>query len=272
MNLSQRRFLVSQVGVVQRLAIDYYRLARQIPGGFGKVFQETKTSYYLWEDRNKGKILTRRQQLALKKNFDDLGKLAIFAALQSIPVVGTVPMIVALTYPRLLLTSQFWSDEQKETFQLQEYDERCHYTLELVKYVSNRQASLSSTQHFPLVCLSQEHINLLAGANSVYGHDMIYRIAPKFLTLHMMERISAFLCKDDILLRSEGLDDMCVAELREALLQRGIKPLKGDVSEFKESLNAWLQAHENFGNKSSYILHAVAMGQVQNSPIPREVA
>ena len=268
----QQRYFVSQAEMLQRQVVNYYRLARQIPGGFGKVFQETKNSYYLWEERNKGKILTRRQQLVLKKNFDDLGKLAVFAALQSIPVVGTVPMIVALTYPRLLLTSQFWSDEQKDMFQLQEYGERCLYTLELVEFMSNRQTSFSSSQICPLVCLSREHINLLAGANSVYGHDLMYRITPKFLTLYIMERIAAFICKDDNLLRSEGLDDMCITELREALLQRGIIPLEGDVSEFRESLDSWLQAHKNIGNKPSYILHAVAMGQIRDNPIPQETA
>lgn len=256
---------------MQKQAMNYYRLATQIPGGFGKVFQETKSSYYLWEARNKGKILTRRQELALKKNFADLGKLSVFAVAQSFPVVGTLPIIVALTYPRHLLTSQFWSDEQKVAFQLQEYDERNIYALGLRKFILSRQSSSSSSQTSPLMFLSREHINLLAGANSVYGHDMMYRIAPKFMTLFIMERIAAFLFKDDTLLRSEGLDDMCIAELREALLQRGMRPFDGDVSEFRESLNAWLETHENAAATSSYILHAAAMGQVRNSPMPHEV-
>ena len=262
---------------MEKVLFHYLKQAIQLPGGFKKLFIETRDGLPLRRRRENGEILCRRDEIMLFKNSKALRKLALFAVVQTVPVAGWLPIIIALTYPRELLTSHFWSDDEKETFFLKEYSERCHCAIQMKNHLDKCcQPDLStfipSTQSFPsLRFLPRTHLMLLAGANATHGNCITHRFSPTFLTRYLMEQKAAFILKDDDFLRAGGLDDMTVDELQEALLLRGYNPSLGetftDLHQFKESLRGWLRAHDSekrtghMVNSASYILHAVALSE-----------
>jgi hypothetical protein len=250
----------------------YFHQAKQIPIGFRNVFDETKDSVAFRRKRYAGASLSRRQEMVLKNNSEALGKLLVFAISQIVPVVSWVPVIVALSYPRYLLTSHFWSDEQKKKFRQSEYAERRQYALQLRNLIGLGQLPLSDHmtlfqtggQLSSLSHLSSDHIKLLAGANATHESFVVHRFMPTYLTRLAMEDDAAFIQKDDILLRKEGVDDMSLEELEDALVKRGLNPILSDdatnVLNMKQCLTNWLNKSSTGG--TSYILHSAAMNGI----------
>jgi LETM1-like protein len=263
---------------MEKLAYHYLKQAKQLPGGFRKLFNETRVGLALRSQRSKGETLSRREEIMLFKNSKALRKLALFAFVQTIPVAGWLPIIIALTYPRELLTSHFWSEDEKESFVMQEYLERCQYAKEMENQLDQRCQPPYQSTSFPnayssssIFLLPRTHLKLLAGANATHGNIITHRFSPNMLTCYMMEQKAAFILRDDVFLRTEGLDDMTVDELQEALLLRGYNPTlnnaETDLHHFKETLRRWLRAHDSdklkgrVVNNFSYILHAVASSE-----------
>jgi hypothetical protein len=267
--LSETRNSLTLNGIRMReVAVLYFRQAKQIPVGFKNVFNETKDSVAIRRKRYAGASLSRRQEMILKNNSEALGKLSFFAISQIIPFVSWVPVIVALSYPRYLLTSHFWNDEQKKKFRQSEYAERRQYALQLRNFIGLGQSPLSDRmplfqtggQLSSLALLSSDHIKLLAGANATH-ESFVHRFMPTYLTRLAMEDDAAFILRDDILLRKEGVDDMSFEELEDALVKRGLNPILSDeathVLEMKQCLTNWLNKSSVGG--TSYILHSVAL-------------
>ena len=272
---------------MEKLAYHYLKQAKQLPGGFKKLFIETRAGLTLRRQRLNGENLSRREEVMLFKNSKALRKLALFAVVQTVPIAGWLPIVIALTYPRELLTSHFWNDDEKESFIMQEYSERCQYASKMKNHFDQRHLSPypDYTTFFPntdssssIRFLPRTHLKLLAGANAIHGNFFTHRFSPAFLTRYMMEQKAAFILKDDDFLRAEGLDDMTLDELQEALLLRGCNPALGDtvtdLHHFKESLREWLLAHDrdklkgHAVNSTSHILHAVALTETNFSIEP----
>lgn len=265
---------------MEKLAFHYLKQAKQLPGGFRKLFNETRIGLALRSQRSRGGTLSRREEIMLLKNSKALRKLALFAFVQTIPVAGWLPIIIALTYPRELLTSHFWSEDEKDSFVMQEYSERCQYATEMGNQLDQRCQPPYPDQStsFPnayssssIFLLPRTHLKMLAGANATHGNIITHRFSPNMLTCYMMEQKAAFILRDDDFLRTGGLDDMTVDELQEALLLRGYNPTlsnaETDLHHFKETLRRWLRAHDSeklkgrVVNNLSYILHAVASSE-----------
>ena len=259
---------------IRKVAVLYLHQAKLIPTGFKNVFNETKDSVAFRRKRYAGAPLSRRQEMVLKNNSEALGKLSAFAISQLIPVVSWLPIIVALSYPRYLLTSHFWSDEQKKKFRESEYAERRQYALQLRRLIGLGQSPLSHHMSLfqtggelsSLAILSSDHIKLLAGANATHESFVVHRFMPTFLTRLAMEDDAAFILKDDILLRKEGLDGMSLEELKDALFKRGLNPILSDdaanMPELKQCLTNWLDKSRTSGSSqtaTSYILHSAAL-------------
>lgn len=262
---------------IRKVTVHYFHQAKQIPIGFKNVYNETKDVVAFRRKRYAGASLSRREEMILKNNSEALGKLFAFAISQIIPVVSWLPVLVALAYPRYLLTSHFWSDEQKKTFRETEHAERHQYALQLRELIGLGQSPLCD--HLPLfqsggklsslANLPSNHIKLLAGANATHESIVVHRLMPTFLTRLAMEDDAAFILKDDNLLRKEGLDDMSLEELIDASVKRGLNPITSDdttnVPEMRQRLTNWLNKSSTSGNSdsgASYILHSAAFNGI----------
>lgn len=280
---------------IQKSASTYYQLAKQMPAGFKNVFVETKDGMDLRKLRYNGKPLSRRQELTLKKNSEALSKLFLFALTQTVPIAGWIPLIVAVTYPRYLLTTHFWSAEQKVAFMAEEYAERCLCSTELRRQVT-LQATVPASFFYQggklstLDNLSAKHIELLAGANAVHGNILTQTFTPSFISRIMLKNVAAFIMKDDLLLRAEGVEDLSEDEVKEALLQRGlpyIGPVAADITQDvspdvpldlpsasvfssdldqKEALKAWLMMYDVAPIVVHSTVSAVPIGEDSSVP------
>mmetsp|Transcript_12391 Transcript_12391/g.12010 ORF Transcript_12391/g.12010 Transcript_12391/m.12010 type:complete len:281 (-) Transcript_12391:108-950(-) len=261
---------------MSQLTSIYLKQVRSFPNAFKKLFLETKTVANLRYAKSLGRPLTRRECIMVKKNSESLGKVALFAVVQAIPIIGWLPMLVAIAYPRYLLTEHFWNDEQKELFMRQEYMERCKYALELRDHIDSLSTITIQFSMFnlggkftSLGSLSRRHIKLLAGANAIHGSYMSHRFTPSFMTQWTMEKVASFILNDDRLLNTEGIEDLTNEELKEALLQRGFNipsDFNTDISIHQHALRSWLHittSREAPISLSSYILHAMALPEIQ---------
>ena len=258
---------------VRRVASHYIKLAGQLPAGFKNVFTETKDSLVLRKLRYADKPLSRRQEILLKKNSEALSKLFLFAIVQTVPVAGWIPIIVALNYPRFLLTDHFWSIDQKTEFKLDEFIERRQHCVELRDHIASQFPSAESStfrtvgMSSSLDALPSKYIKLLAGANAIHGNIITQKYSPTFITSYLMKRNAEFICKDDALLRSEGLDDLSEMELQDALLQRGFNSVSIDSPEYvldnKKCLEHWLEMQQlTPACRASYLLHSIAIHEI----------
>lgn len=262
--------------MMSKLTTNYLKQVQSFPSAFKSLFLETKNVLSLRNAKRLGRPLTRRECLLVKKNSESIGKVALFAIVQSIPIIGWLPMLVAIAYPRYLLTEHFWNEEQKELFMRQEYVERCIYALELRDHIDSISPIAIQFSMFNLSgkftslgSLSSKHIKLLAGANAIHGSYLTHRFTPSFITQWAMEKVASFILDDDRLLGIEGIDDLTNEELKEALLQRGFhlpSDFNSDISFHQNSLRLWLQiqiSEEISPLTPSYILHAVGLPEIQ---------
>lgn len=88
---------------------------RSVTVGFKKLFVETLEVRKLRQELNT-RSLTRREHELLRTNSESLRKVTAFFVLQLPPVIGLLPIAVALTYPKHILTHHFWSDDQQTQF------------------------------------------------------------------------------------------------------------------------------------------------------------
>jgi len=119
--------------------------ASRIPTSFKDVFLETRQVLGLRAQRARGTKLSRREELLIETNTQSLSYLLAFFLAQVPPVIGWLPVFVALQYPRQLLTSHFHTPEQIDAFLAAEYQERTQLSLELRDYIVRRCACFMCT-------------------------------------------------------------------------------------------------------------------------------
>ena len=64
---------------------------QQVPGGFKKLFFETKDVLFLLRKRSQTK-LTRRETELVRHNIDSLKKVGVYFFLQLPPIIGMIPV------------------------------------------------------------------------------------------------------------------------------------------------------------------------------------
>ena len=75
---------------------------QQVPGGFKKLFFETKDVLFLLRKRSQTK-LTRRETELVRHNIDSLKKVGVYFFLQLPPIIGMIPVSYYLQLIFLLL-------------------------------------------------------------------------------------------------------------------------------------------------------------------------
>lgn len=235
---------------------------KSLPGGFKAFFLDAKEAFKV---RNKPEK-SRREVELIRTASESFVKVSLLGLLYLIPIVGNIPVIIALGYPRHLLTRHFWSAEQHKEFMLLDYQETKEARAQLLRLITNSENRhiLPSEFHkfkngetLSLEMLSPLHVVTLAQATGLIGNAKMQRILANFPSLvsHLLRKRSQEIAHDDILLLADGhgLVDkahvtaeggrvgLSLMELREACLRRGADPSQNEAA-MKHFLGQWLRS------------------------------
>jgi hypothetical protein len=120
-----------------RLLIDKIKV---IPYGFKRVYQEGKEVARILHQsdgaKRGGKHYSRRENELVRQHFASIRKLGIFFLVQLPPIIGYIPMFLALKYPRQILTYHFYDNDPPmlQRFLQEEFGDRNCYAVQLVCY------------------------------------------------------------------------------------------------------------------------------------------
>eukprot|EP01039_Chlorochromonas_danica_P010273 gene10273-11369_t len=269
---------------------------RVVPRGVRQLFRDTiKTVKLLQstevEDR------TRDQEELIRTTLSSLKKVGGFIVLQAPPLIGLLPIAVAMAYPRQVLTHHFWTEEQKIEFLENEFDER---KLAAERYLQSLTSSSSSltpsavkgeqshpvtveewmeailsskkTQSSPssshsLGSADHPQIDLLARSQALYSVDFAFRILPKSYLARKIQKEAFAIIRDDIKLRKEGIFELDRAALETAVLRRGFSPL-ASTEELQHYLYHWLhqqQTKEEMLREESLPLAVATVHQIAHN-------
>lgn len=184
--------------------------------GFVLLFKETKEAAKLiFKQSSKSssllKSVTRAEIEFLRSNRESVKKMTGFFFLQLVPVLGYVPIVVGLLYPRQVFTHHFWSDEQKLVFLSEEFEERRQYCVDLARELNfhSIQSSKdclslfrSQVQSIPqerlaLKRLSSAHLTALAGAVGVCSNKAVLVLSPNILLRYWLSKRAQEIAEDD---------------------------------------------------------------------------
>jgi hypothetical protein len=223
----------------------FFEKVKRISLGFIAVFKETKEAYYLRQKPAR----TRREQELIRSNGEAITKVAIFGVLQAVPIVGYIPVFVALAYPRQILSSHFWSDEERERFMIEEYNEKQESKDALRRRILDNNENIVNPSKYPLFipdgalsleALPSDYVISLATSNGIFTNAMARKYSPDwFVRKWLKKRAHDIAIDDKLLLNAAGVDTLDYSELRLACLRRGCNPSQPD-KELRTFLKQWL--------------------------------
>jgi len=203
---------------------------KQITNGIKILYNEAKYVYKL--DK---KSLNRRQNNIVTTHYNDLKKVGAFVVVQTIPIIGWFPILFAMIYPKQILTSHFWNEEECNKFMKEDYEERLKHGQNLSKYLINKRINIDRTT---IDSLHHEHLFHLAGANKIFSNEIFLKIAPSIACQTWLKTRALEIRKDDELLHVEGINDLTLRELQIANSRRGLDPTT-DFDGLKRQLHSW---------------------------------
>jgi hypothetical protein len=220
---------------------------KQIPTGFQKLMFESKDVVVLYTKKitSSANNLRRREQELIRRNMESVQKLVVYFFLQLPPIIGILPTIVYLRYPRQLLTRHFWSDEEAKAYMVEEYEERRVHARKLADLIKDHSNLDISMYHLPshLNTLPSHYIKTLAGANGIVSTQFILNWSPSFLLKMWLRTRAVEISNDDILLAKEGLNELTLEDLQLACLRRGLNPSEADGQDkLKSYLSDWVHS------------------------------
>lgn len=247
---------------------------KSIPFGFKSLLIESKLIFFIY--RTKGDKITRRETELIRSNLEALKKISPVLLTCSIPIFGYLPSIIALRYPKQLLSEHFWNDEQRKKFYSEEVSQRRLFREEFLSTI-NQSNFKSGMSCITLSDMSPLSIRTLAGANSICSSIWLLDWAPTFLLRQWLERRGQELLTDDQLLTEEGIVNLSENELQLACLRRGVDPLcqlndlDEKLSQLRSSLSLWLHvagsdSRAPTATAIARILFLAALGQPNSDP------
>lgn len=217
-----------------------------VPTAFKSIYRDSVSSIKAqYRAEYKGEKLTRREVELIRTNLGEMSRAILLGVFAAPPIIGYLPLILAFSYPRQLLSKPFWSEEQRNSFFNDEFQERKEATQELQKFIKhpsdqaqNSTSFLSSIGSAPISTLSSAHINTLARANAIFNIPFLYHVIPKPGVTFLLSRRAKEIHADDLLLETEGIADLSYTELQIACLRRGFHPGK-PIEELRQTLSSW---------------------------------
>jgi hypothetical protein len=213
--------------------------------------------------------LTRTQIEALRENTEALVPTVFLAMSQFVPVLGNVPVVAAIAYPRLLLSTSFFDATQLRTIREEEWKEK-----EAARGVLLSSALVQpESAPAPLETLPSKHLAELSKAQALYANKIIYAAADQIglpfsvFIRRKLEKRASEIEMDDVLLRElpGGLEEgLTEAEASTAATRRGASPqlTKAECIEFIEK---WLATEPRAVKRPSLTSHRLSLPWLQFS-------
>ncbi|XP_032675936.1 LETM1 domain-containing protein 1 isoform X2 [Odontomachus brunneus] len=226
--------------------------------------------------------LTREELQLMHTMPRDLRKLSPLFLLSAVPFTNYVIFPLALYFPRYLLTSHFWTLQQKLDFMLHDHKRRLRHNRPLFRCIQaelktigdptlkvkwrDAIACLGSGTHpttkdiiacsvlfsgppYSLNALKRKHMELLA----IHGMCS-WRL---FKRKRLMERGMLILRMDRAIIREGGVKAMSSDAMRWALSFRGVNPANMSIESMRSWLEQWLTVSASVDQKNiSLLLHS----------------
>lgn len=246
-----------------------------VTSGFGKVYADCKTLYGL-----KGKVLNRRERELARVTEATVRKVGVLFILQLPPVIGLLPIALALTYPKQILTSHFWTEEQRKQYREEDWEETIKYaqmsmkdvnsvylstksdvssafSADMTELTSDDFGRLRTWQKLFLdtkyhVSIAPEDLKTLSRSLLSSGIDALDNATPVSLVRHWMASRAKEIISDDLLLIKEGINDLSTDEMRLIAMRRGFSPYQTDV-QFKDTIDKWLSEQITHDERQAFL-------------------
>jgi len=266
----------------------------------------TKGFYYLYKEflvvrplySISPNLRTRAQQELIRINQAALKKVGVLFVCQLIPIVGNIPVLVAIAYPKQLLTHHFWSSEQRQAYLEEDFSLRKSSARQLINLVlENDKHSNSNQTKGPVVSSSpinldgfistldeptfqlwmtmietrkialnadRKYLTLLSINNNISEYPILYRTCPLSILKHLLSQRVKEIVEDDVKLHREGINTLNVQELRDACLRRGFQPIK-DEPLLRNNIDLWLGKQVQHHDRQ-LLSECLRVGQSDNKP------
>eukprot|EP01031_Cornospumella_fuschlensis_P036960 gene36960-44838_t len=243
------------------MASNILQSIRHIPKGIGRLYNDAKLMMSL-----RGQIkppLTRKQREHIRITSASLRKAGLFILLQAPPIIGYLPVFIALCYPRQLLTHQFWTPAEHQQYLEEEFAERkeaaeqflesnTHVSIKIPASLSDwvaelgKPVNITSVVSDPYAALSRIHY--------LYSVPALHGILPSSHLQTKLMAHSSQIISDDVDLHRENVQIEERLDLQLAALRRGINPTLPDAA-LHAQLKAWVEEsnslQESFGHARS---------------------
>lgn len=228
----------------------------------------------------------------------ELGYVAASGAIFFIPMVGAPFIMIQMLFPRYLLTTGFWSDEERleiltgiykdyKPFRDQlrtEYLDGDSFDGIKVEESMNYNSFVPPHGQYNFDVIANEHLRLLTYASATvptFFPRLLVNLIPKFLLVGMFRKYAAEILRDDALLLAEMkesayLEAMSLQELQFAVYRRGGIP-SSEAPAMRQFLHLWLSSSEKIirslsadsvsredteSHLSSYVVHACTVPEL----------
>eukprot|EP01041_Mallomonas_annulata_P007993 gene7993-16357_t len=256
---------------------------KQIATGTKKLLLESKDVTILQFKKPDQSSRNRQEKELIRRNLESVKKIALFLVAQAPPIIGLIPVFIALRYPRHLLTPHYWDEEETSRFLIEEMNQRKQGATLVKQYISQimnmeiqqfkKKIQIDKdfvnvfAPHGPLFLdsLSHTHIVALSRANALSSIDLLLSSLPSFILKNWLRKRALVISDDDKLLLTEDITSLSKSELISATVLRGIDPNLSE-SELRTKLKLWLKhakdvyKRKDDGLLSSLIVHSTAIG------------
>ena len=217
--------------------VSWYVRARDFPNNVRELAYDLRRLLYIRDSFGRR---SRRQQEQVRMTLADVRVVTPTVLLWIPPIIGFLPLFLAIFTPRQVLSRQFFNTYERQEFAVLESNQRHQSISQLQSYLPTTTTTTSSMdsiyRSFPwssLVDCSALHLRTLALATGyaqrfplVWAQTAV-RLSPPALLRNEIGRVARQVYTDDTLLLEEsyhtyGCEGMTDDELLEACLLRGI--------------------------------------------------
>jgi hypothetical protein len=170
-------------------------------------------------------------------------KVGFFFIIQLVPIIGYLPIAIALLFPKYILTEHFWTNEQKQLFFKQDWEMRHKHSFNLLqlwpKCDSFPTHSLSSS-----IIDENHYLQLLLQTNGYFMNtpSWLVSVLPVSYKISLLNQRVYEIINDDYLLRKEPIKEVDISKYKlwKALITRGF-PMKTAYTSYAWLDHNWLK-------------------------------
>ncbi len=241
--------------------------------GFKVLFNESLLcGKLLYQKDFKNKLLNRKETELIRSNSQALKKMIGVGAVVALPFVGNFFLIVCIKYPRELLTTHFWSDEDYVRYIKMESIERrdgANLLLQAIPKATNI-VGLKLQQIVDLAqscntLTTNKYLHGLGHSHSIFTNkkmlNFVFTHFPPFILHHLLNSRIRDIVSDDALLYEEVIKGKSELDHKELLLisVRRSLPILDDTIVMMQNLKIYLEMVHNLQQRGTHAQHTSAL-------------